>query len=173
MPACTPDRGNRTPTLRAAPCELAMLKGVTVATMPAPRPLATLRRVTPLTVACVFRLMRSSRCASVLLGLPEYRSFARRASCPPGRRAAAAHPRRRPAEGGRCGGGCRRGACCTRRGARAPPAADQRKPEGWCGGGAEGDRPPDLVNAIPALPQRSYGPSVMGNRRAASGRRPA
>src|SRR5262245_57081897 len=173
MPACTPDRGNRTPTLRAAPCELAMLKGVTVARMPAPRPLATLRRVTPLTVACVFRLMRSSRCASVLLGLPEYRSFARRASCPPGRRAAAAHPRRRPAEGGRCGGGCRHGACFHRQGGLAPPAADQRQTEGWCGGGAEGDRTPDLVNAIHALPQLSYAPSVVEPRRPAAGRRPA
>jgi hypothetical protein len=35
-------------------------------------------------------------------------------------------------------------------------------------GGAEGDRTPDLVNAIHALSQLSYGPSVMGNWRAAS-----
>src|SRR4029450_7485633 len=93
MPACTPDLGNRTPTLRPAPCDLAMLKGATVATMPAPRPLATLRRVTPLTLACVLGLMRFLlRCGRVVLGLPEYKSFARRASCPPGRRAAASHP---------------------------------------------------------------------------------
>src|SRR4029453_19040660 len=92
MPACTPDLGNRTPTLRPAPCDLAMLKGATVATMPAPRPLATLRRVTPLTLACVLGLMRFLlRCGRVVLGLPEYKSFARRASCSPGRCAAASN----------------------------------------------------------------------------------
>src|SRR6478752_7894586 len=58
MPACTPDRGSNTPTFRPAACDLAMLQGATLATMPAPRPLATLRRVTPLDLACVLRLIR-------------------------------------------------------------------------------------------------------------------
>src|SRR6185295_16060208 len=179
MPACTPDRGNSTPTLRPAPCDLAMLKGATVATMPAPRPLLTLRRVTPLILACVLRLMRFLLpCASGVLGLPEYMSFARRASCPPGRRAAASHPRTRPGEGGWRGAltglaGLAPALAASRRGplsghGSAPPGADQRQRKGWCGGGAEGDRTPDLVNAIHALSQLSYGPSVMGNRRTAS-----
>src|SRR5262245_32140423 len=97
MPACTPERGNSTPTLRPDPCDLPILKGATVARMPAPRPPATLRRVTPQTLACVLRLMRVLlRCASVCLGLLKYTSFARRASCPPGRRAAAGQPRPPP-----------------------------------------------------------------------------
>src|SRR5262245_911274 len=58
MPACTPDRGNRTPTLSPPSCDLTTLTGAKLATMPAPRPLATKRRVTPFLLACVLRLMR-------------------------------------------------------------------------------------------------------------------
>src|SRR5262245_42802774 len=58
MPACTPDRGSNTPTFRPAGWDLAMLKGVTPATIPAPRPLAILRRVTPVDPACALALIR-------------------------------------------------------------------------------------------------------------------
>src|SRR5690349_23460675 len=82
MPACTPDRGNRTPTLRPASCDLTTLMGANVATMPAPRPLATKRRVTPGVLGCLLRFMRFLLGgASVCLGSPEYTSFACRASC--------------------------------------------------------------------------------------------
>src|SRR4029453_15650287 len=161
MPACTPDLGNRTPTLRPAPCDLALLKGAPGETSAAPRPLGTLRRVTPLTLACVLGLMRFLlRCGRVVLGLPEYKSFARRASCPPGRRAAASHP---------CtlarGGGLVRGAggvAGSRRAPRRRGLGARPQPRGGAGaaphrlalirgkrregGGAAGDRTPDLRN---------------------------
>src|SRR5262245_30800437 len=138
MPACTPERGNSTPTLRPDACDLAILKGASVATMPAPRPLATLRRVTPRTLACLLRLMRFLlRGASVCLGLLKYTSFARRASCPAGRRAAAGQPhaagRDRPGTSiavcqklaaRQCW--CRGAGGFSRQPCSAPPGADQR-----------------------------------------------
>jgi hypothetical protein len=39
-----------------------------------------------------------------------------------------------------------------------PSIARDRAPDGWRPGGAKGSRTPDLLNAIQALSQLSYGP---------------
>src|SRR5262245_55939631 len=183
MPACTPDRGNRTPTLSPPSCDLTTLTGAKLATMPAPRPLATKRRVTPFLLACVLRLMR------FLLGVRVFASVRPSIRCLLAvRHAAGATCRgrifRTRGEGGRGGTwGARARSAGVEVGigstAQQPlgavpaaargavlPGVDQG--QRWCGGGAEGVRAPDLVNAIHALSQLSYGPSMMGNRHTAS-----